>query len=69
MMYSNLTVCEMFNEFIVVIRHSLILSILLQKMELEDKALDILEYLRDIVEDTNNNAEAIIVYREIGKMY
>jgi len=28
-----------------------------------------LEYLRDIVEDTNMNKEAMIVYQEIGKMY
>ena len=68
-MYGNLTVCEMMNEFIIVIRHALVLSILLQKMEINDKALEMLEYLRDIVEDTNNNAEAITVYKEIGKMY
>ena len=38
-------------------------------MEIPDKALDLLNYLRDMVEDTNLNKEAIIVYRELGKMY
>ena len=29
----------------------------------------VLEYMRDLVEDTNNNKEAILVYEEMGKMY
>ena len=45
------------------------MSLLLQKMEIPDKAMQMLEYLRDIVEDTNMNKEAMIVYQEIGKMY
>lgn len=53
--YANLCVTEIFNEFIVCVRLTLLLALLLQKMEVEDKALKVLEYLRDLVEDTNNN--------------
>ena len=42
---------------------------ILGKMEMEDRALQVLEYLRDLSEDTNNNQEAIIVYEAIGKHY
>ena len=38
-------------------------------MELRDKAMQVFEYLRDLVEDTNNNKEAIIVYELMGKMF
>ena len=38
-------------------------------MDVKKKAFSILEYLRDLVEDTNNNKEAIIVYEEMGKVY
>ena len=38
-------------------------------MDIRDKAWKVLEYLRDLVEDTNNNEEAILVYEQIGKMY
>ena len=67
--YANLCVIELFNEFIVCVKHTLLLSLLLQKMEIDDKALQVLHYLRDLVEDTNNNKEAIIAYEELGKMY
>ena len=30
--------------------------------------MDILTYLRDLVEETNNNKEAISIYEEIGKI-
>ena len=30
--------------------------------------MDILVYLRDLVEETNNNKEAIQIYEEIGKI-
>ena len=52
----------MFNEYILCIKHTLMLAILLQKMELRERAMQVFEYLRDLVEDTNNNKEAIIVY-------
>ena len=38
-------------------------------MEINDKAFTMLAYLRDLVEDTNNNKEAILCYDEIGKLY
>ena len=53
--FANLTVVELFNEFILCIKHTLMLAILLQKMDIRDKAMVVLEYLRDLVEDTNNN--------------
>ena len=31
--------------------------------------MDILFYLRDLVEETNLNREAILIYEEIGKVY
>ena len=31
--------------------------------------MEILVYLRDLVEETNNNREAILIYEEIGKIY
>ncbi len=43
--------------------------LMLQKMEIHDRAIDVLNFLRDLVEDTNLNKEAIIVYQEMGKMY
>ena len=43
--------------------------LMLQKMEIYDRAIDVLNFLRDLVEDTNLNKEAIIVYQEMGKMY
>lgn len=67
--YSNFTVIENFNEFICCMKHSLLLVLLLQKLELADRAMVVLEYLRDLAEDTNNNKEAMIVYEEMGKMY
>ena len=67
--YANLTVGELFNEFIIVSKHTMLIVYLLQKMEIKDKAMLTLEYLRDVVEDTNNNAEAIQVYTELGKVY
>ena len=38
-------------------------------MDVGTKAFNLLEYIRDLVEDTNNNKEAIIVYEEMGKVY
>ena len=67
--YTNLIVIELFNEFILCIKHTLMLALLLQKMEIRDKAMKVLEYLRDLVEDTNNNKESILVYEQMGKMY
>ena len=60
--YENFTVCKLFNEFIICSRHMLLMALLLRKMEINDKAMVLLEYLRDLVEDTNNNKEAILVY-------
>lgn len=60
--YENFTVCKLFNEFIICSRHMLLMALLLRKMEINDKAMIMLEYLRDLVEDTNNNKEAILVY-------
>ena len=31
--------------------------------------MTVLEFMRDLVEDTNNNKEAILVYEEMGKMF
>jgi tetratricopeptide (TPR) repeat protein len=38
-------------------------------MDLPDKAIQVLEYLRDLAEDTNNNKEVILIYEAIGKLY
>ena len=67
--YTNLKVCEIFNEFIICSKHLLLMVLMLQKMEIHDRAIDVLDFLRDLVEDTNLNKEAIIVYQEMGKMY
>ena len=45
------------------------LALLLEEMEFKDKAILVMGYLRDVVEDTNNNKEAILVYEQLGKMY
>lgn len=68
-LFANLTVVELFNEFILCIKHTMMLAILLLKMDIQDKAMEVFDYLRDLVEDTNNNKEAILVYQQMGKMY
>ena len=67
--YANLIVIEMFNELILNIKHTMVLSILLNKIEEPQKAIKVLEYLRDLAEDTNNNKEAILIYEQLGRMY
>ena len=67
--YGSVTVIDDFNELILNIRHTLIMALLLKKMELGNDAMRVLAYLRDLVEDTNNNKEAILVYEEMGKIY
>ena len=64
-----MSVIELFNEFIICSKHTLMLALLLQKLEINDKALLVLDYMRDLAEDTNNNYEAMIAYEETGKMY
>ena len=66
--YTNLTVVERFNEFLVYSKHTFMLSQLLQKMDLKEQAMQVLDFLRDFVEDTNLNKEAILVYEEIGRI-
>ena len=68
-LFSNVVVIEMFNEFIACIKHTMMLAVLLEKMECDDQAMLVLEYIRDLAEDTNNNPEVIIAYEEIGKLY
>ena len=67
--YGSVTVIDDFNELILNIRHTFILALLLKKMEMGNEAMKVLEYLRDLVEDTNNNKEAILVYEEMGKIH
>jgi len=67
-LYANITIIELFNEFIVCIRHTFMLALILEKLDLRDKAMLILEYLRDLAEDTNNNKEVIRVYEAMGKL-
>ena len=67
--YGSVTIIDDFNELILNIRHTLILALLLKKMEQGNEAMRVLAYLRDVVEDTNNNKEAILVYEEMGKIY
>ena len=38
-LYANITLIEMFNEFIVCIKHTFMLALILQKMDLPDKAI------------------------------
>lgn len=67
--YSSITLIEMFNEFIVCIRHTFMLALILEKLELQSKALSVLQYLRDLAEETNNNREVILVYESMGRLY
>ena len=67
--YANVTIIDIFNEYVVNIKHRMILVFLLMKMDQRNKALQVLDYLKHLVEDTNNNSEAILVYEQIGKMY
>ena len=60
--YSNVTVMEYFNEFAVNLKHRMILILLLEKMEEQKNARLLLNFLKDLVEDTNNNVEAMLVY-------
>ena len=45
------------------------LALILEEMELKDKALEVMIYLRDLAEETNNNGESILIYQKLGKMY
>ena len=38
-------------------------------MGLDPEAKTVLEYVRDLVEETKNNKEAIFVYEKLGSMY
>ena len=60
--YANVTIVDIFNEFVVNIKLRMILVLLLKKMEQKEKAMRVLDFLRNLVEDTNNNREAILVY-------
>ena len=53
---------EYFNEFAVNLKHRMILILLLEKMEEQKNARLLLNFLKDLVEDTNNNVEAMLVY-------
>ena len=68
-LYSTLQVIEIFNELILYIRISFVLALMLIEMEQREKAMEVMVYLRDVAEDTNNNKEAILVYEQLGKMY
>lgn len=65
--YASTKIINFFNEFVIYIKHALMLVIILQKLNAQDKADQVLEYLRDVAEDTNNYREAIDVYEHIGK--
>lgn len=67
--YASVTLIEMFNEFIVCIHHIFMLSLILDKLELQGKALSVLQYLRDLAEETNNNREVILIYETMGRLY
>mgnify|MGYP003887237185 CR=1 FL=1 len=67
--FANVTVIDIFNEFILNIKHRMILVLLLYKLEARDQAGQLLEMLKHLVEDTNNNKEAILIYEQIGKKY
>ena len=67
--YANVTIVDIFNEFVVNIKHRMILVLLLMRMDQRDKAIQVLDNLKHLVEETNNNQEAILVYEQIGRMY
>ena len=67
-LYANVTIIDYFNEFVVNVKHRMLLVLLLEKMGQREKAAKCLYFLKDLVEDTNNNQEAILVYEQIGKM-
>ena len=52
--YNGLCVINYFNDFVIYSRFSFILVLILQKMELQEKALQMLALVRDLVEETNN---------------
>ena len=67
--YSNITVLEFFNEYVIYIRHGFMLVEILQIMGLDPEAKTVLEYVRDLVEETKNNKEAIFLYEKLGSIY
>ena len=67
--YNVLIVINYFNDFVIYIRASFLLVLILQKLELHDKAFELIAFVRDLVEETNNYQEAILVYEQFGKMY
>jgi len=69
LVYQNLLVINDFNEFVLYIRHSSLLVYILQRMYLLEKAQALIEFVRDVVEETNNYREALALYEHIGKMY
>ena len=69
LVYTSLTVVERFNENVIYSKHTFMLALLLQKMDLPEQAMQVLDYLRDFVEDTNLNKEAILVYELIGSIF
>lgn len=53
--YANVTIIDIFNELAVNVKHRMLLILLLEKMEQKEKAAKVLNFLKDLVEDTNNN--------------
>lgn len=60
--YANVTIVDIFNEFVINAKHRTLLVLLLKKMDQKEKAMKVLDFLKNLVEDTNNNREAILVY-------
>ena len=61
--YINICMAKEFNEFMILIKHTKILALLLLKMEKRYEAIRVYEFLRDLTEDTQNNKISMDVYK------
>ncbi len=66
--FINICLAKEFNEFIILIKLMKIFVLLLLKLERQDDAIRVYEFLRDICEDTQNNSISMDVYESLGKL-
>ena len=66
--YINICLAKEFNEFLLLIKHTKILALLLLKMDKRREAIKVYEFLRDLTEDTQNNNISMDVYESLGKL-
>ena len=66
--FTNICLAKEFNEFIVLISHMKIFVLLLLKLERQNDAIKVYEFLRDVTEDTQNNSISMDIYESLGKL-